>query len=314
MEVTKEIRQANALTNARYSYTELQCDLMFFIISSLKPDNKKSYSLDIRELSKLTGKKYNGPYLKKATADMGSRVFLVETETSYKQIWMFQQIEYLTGQGIIEFDLTERILPYLFDLKKKYTTLELAAALRLSSKYAKRLYPLCSQWKNLGETKKSTIEDFKKMLGLIDENGNEKMRQINELKAKVLDIAVKQINEHTELNISYKLGKKGRAYHDIVFTIKTQALAETIPYTLESTTQTHPEVSQFQYDNAVRILDDLRIIDPNHRRTILASPDHIRAVNHFNSDLQRDKVKPSKNAGGLLLTILGLVKPKPKST
>ena len=72
-----EIRQHNALTSARYDYTELQQDLMFFIISKLRPDNKDSYSLSIMELSKLTGKKYNAAYLHKATADMGSRVLEV---------------------------------------------------------------------------------------------------------------------------------------------------------------------------------------------------------------------------------------------
>ncbi|WP_257873450.1 replication initiation protein [Hymenobacter sp. J193] len=67
-----EIRQHNALTNARYEYTELQLDLFFFIISKLRKDEKDTiYQLDIRELSSLTGKRYNGAYLHKATADMG---------------------------------------------------------------------------------------------------------------------------------------------------------------------------------------------------------------------------------------------------
>lgn len=156
-----EIRQHNALTNARYDYTELQQDLMFFIISKLRPDNKDSYSLNIMELSKLTGKRYNATYLHKATADMGSRVLEVLNEKSYKQIWMFQQVEYHLGKGIIEFDLTKHILPYLFDLKDNFTSYELAAALRLTSKYAKRIYPFCSQWKDLGETKNTTCKTSK---------------------------------------------------------------------------------------------------------------------------------------------------------
>jgi hypothetical protein len=52
-----EIRQHNALTNARYDYTELQLDLLFFIISRLRKDQKTSlYELPIKELSILTGK------------------------------------------------------------------------------------------------------------------------------------------------------------------------------------------------------------------------------------------------------------------
>ena len=117
--------------------------------------------LNIKDLSLLTGKKYNAAYLHKATSDMGSRVFEVQTETRYRQLWMFQRVDYLLGQGIIEIKLTEDITPYLFDLKENFTSYELASALRLTSKYAKRIYQYCSQWKDQGETKKYDIQDFK---------------------------------------------------------------------------------------------------------------------------------------------------------
>jgi len=75
-----EIRQHNALTNARYEYTELQLDLFFFLVSKLRKDQKSdTYELNIKELSTLTGKKYDLAYLRKATEDMGSRMFEVET-------------------------------------------------------------------------------------------------------------------------------------------------------------------------------------------------------------------------------------------
>ena len=308
-----EIRQHNALTNARYDYTELQQDLMFFIISKLRPDNKDSYSLNIMELSKLTGKRYNATYLHKATADMGSRVLEVLNEKSYKQIWMFQQVEYHLGKGIIEFDLTKHILPYLFNRKDNFTSYELAAALRLTSKYAKRIYALCSQWKNLGETKKYDLQDFKKMLGLIDDKGHEKMKQLIDLRTNVLDVAVKQINEHTELHVSYKLEKVGRSFKNILFTVKPQALANTIPFDLVATAQPLPGVQQSHYDNAARVLDELRITDAKHRQTILTSAAHVAEVNRYNHDLKTGKVKASRNPGGLLLVRLGLVAPKTKA-
>ncbi len=305
-----EVRQHNALTNARYDYTELQQDLLFFIISKLNPDNREGYSLSITELSKLTGKKYNAAYLHKATADMGSRVLEVLTEKSYEQIWMFQRVKYHLGQGIIEFDFTKHILPYLFDLKNNFTSFELAAALRLTSKYAKRIYPLCSQWKDLGETKKYDLQDLKKMLGLLDDKGNERMKQLIDLRTNVLDVAMKQINEHTELHVSYKLEKVGRSFKNIVFTVKSQALAEPIPFDLVATNQVVPGVQQSHFDNAARILDELRITDAKHRQTILASAAHVAEVNRYNHDLKTGKVKASRNPGGLLLVKLGLVAAK----
>lgn len=311
MDKELEIRQHNALTNARYEYTELQLDLFFFIVSKLRKDEKDTvYQLDVRELSKLTGKRYNGAYLQKATADMGSRMLEIEDDKEYRQIWMFQQIRYIKGEGIIEFDLTKYVLPYLFQLKNNFTSYELAAALRLTSKYAKRIYQLCSQWKDVGETKKYDLEEFKKMLGLLDEKGNEKMERISQLREKVLDVSVKQINEHTELHIGYNLEKRGKTFRYISFTVKSQALAETIPFDLVATAETLPGVQQSHYDNAARILDELRITDNKHRQTILSSAAHVAEVNRYNHDLKTGKVKASRNPGGLLLVRLGLVAAK----
>jgi plasmid replication initiation protein len=309
MEKVLEIRQHNALTNARYEYTELQLDLLFFIISKLRKGDKETlYQLDIMELSGLTGKRYNGAYLQKATADMGSRMLEVENAKEYRQIWMFQQIRYIKGEGIIEFDLTRHILPYLFELKNNFTSYALAAALRLTSKYAKRIYPLCSQWKDKGETKKYDIEDFKKMLGLLDEKGNDKAERISDLKSKVLDIAVKQINEHTELYISYKLEKKGKAFKNIVFTVKPQALAETIPFDLVPGATAPAGLQQHQVDNAGRLLSQLSITTPTLVDQILASSAHVAACNKFAHDLKTGKHAKAHSLSGLLLTILGLKK------
>lgn len=306
-----EVRQHNALTNARYEYTELQLDLLFFLLSKLRKDQQdRVYELNIKDLSLLTGKKYNAAYLHKATSDMGSRVFEVQTETRYRQLWMFQRVDYLLGQGIIEIKLTEDITPYLFDLKENFTSYELASALRLTSKYAKRIYQYCSQWKDQGETKKYDIQDFKQMLGLIDEKGKDKALRMSDFRESVLDVAVKQINEHTELHISYKLEKRVRTYKNIVFMVKPQALAETIPFDLVATAQPLPGVQQSHYDNAARILDELRITDAKHRQAILTSAAHVAEVNRYNHDLKTGKVKASRNPGGLLLVRLGLVAAK----
>ena len=306
-----EVRQRNALTNARYEYSELQLDLLFFLISKLKKDQQDSvYEFNIKDLSLLTSKKYNAAYLHKATADMGSRVFEVQTETRYRQLWMFQRVDYMLGQGIIEIKLTEDITSYLFDLKENFTSYELASALRLTSKYAKRIYQYCSQWKDQGETKKYDIQDFKMTLGLLDAIGKDKAIRMSDFRESVLDVAVKQINEHTELHIGYKLEKRVRTYKNIVFTVKRQALAETIPFDLVATAQDVPGVQQSRFDNTARILDELRITDAKHRQTILSSAAHVAEVNRYNHGLKTGKVKASRNPGGLLLVRLGLVAAK----
>ena len=304
-----EIRQHNVLTNARYDYTELQLDVLFFLISKLRKEQPTAiYQLSILELSALTGKQYHYQYLRKATEAMGSRMFEVEHEKGYRQMWMFQYVDYLKGQGVVEIKLSEAILPYLFDLKDNFTSYELQAALKLGSKYAKRIYQLCSQWKDLGETKKYDLQEFKKMLGLLDDKGNEKLKQLGQLREKVLDPAMKQINEHTELYTTYTLGKKGRTFTNIVFTVKPQALAMTVPFELVPGTTAPAGHAQHQVENAGRLLAQLSITTPELVAQILASPAHVAACNKFAHDLKTGKYTKSHSLSGLLLTILGIKK------
>lgn len=305
-----EIRQHNVLTNARYEYSEMQMDIFFFLISKLRKDQKSAtYELNISELSELTGKRYDLPYLRKATEDMGSRMFEVETPERYMQLWMFRSVEYLKGLGIIEVSLSDKILPYLIDIQTNFTSYGLASALRLSSKYAKRIYPICSQWKDLGKSKSYTVVEFKKMLGILDDEGHDKSPRISDFKKNVLDKAVSQINEHTELHISYELQKRGKMFHSITFKIKSQALAETIPLDLVPTGATTPAgLAPHQVENAGRLLAQLSIVAPKLVATILASAAHVAACNQFAHDLKTGKHAKSRSHSGLLLTILGLGK------
>ena len=125
----------------------------------------------------------------------------------------------------------------------------------------------------------------------------------------MLDIAVKQINEHTELHVSYTLEKKGKAFKNIVFTVKPQALAETIPFDLVPAGTAPAGMQQHQVENAGRLLAQLSITTPTLVATILASAAHVAACNKFAHDLKTGKHAKAHSLSGLLLTILGLKKP-----
>jgi plasmid replication initiation protein len=312
MDKTLQVRQANAITTARYEYSELQLDVFFFLLSKLKKEKKDTiYELSIKEMSDLTGKQYRYGYLRKATEQMGSRMFEVENEVSYKQMWMFQHIEYIKGAGIIEVKLAESITPYLFDLKDNFTSFELYAALKLGSKYAKRIYTICSQWKDIGETKAMDITDFKHKLGLIDNKGNEQYTKVSMFQKFVLDTAVKQINEHTDLKISYVLEKKGRSFKNIKFTIRVQL--GIIPATFSQTEiPKHEGLTESQIVSANSTLERLKITTPKIVSQILEDTTLIKKVNQFAYELQTGKIKATTNPAGLLLTVLGIKTSKQK--
>ena len=321
MENAIQVRQHNAITNARYEYSEMQLDIFLYLLSSLKKDQPNGvYEISVGEMSKLTAKKYNYQQLRLATEGMGSRMFEIPNETDkkgrqvWRQMWMFDRVDYVHGTGIIEIEFTRTIQPYLFDLKANFTSFQLYSALRLGSKHAKRIYALCSQWKDKGQTPEYVIEEFKRTIGLINDKGDMEYAEITMFKKFVLDIAVKQINEHTDLEIGYTLRKRGRSFQNITFTIKSQPLAVVLPVKDGAVKAGAAPVgiSESQYQNVRLLLEKWNIKRADVVNQIMSSAELIQEVNKFAYELQTGKVKVEKNVAGYLLTRLGLKQPKGK--
>lgn len=313
MDSALEIRHHNAITTARYEYSELQLDIFLYLLSILKKDNPNGvYEIVVKDLSAATGKEYKYGYLRKATEEMGSRMFEISTPKRLEQLWMFQRVAYVLGEGRIEVEFANPIKPYLFDLKDNFTSFQLYAALRLGSKYAKRIYAICSQWKDKGQTQTFNLDELKKMLHLLDDKGNEQYKPLSMFRKFVLDESVKQINQRTDLEIGYTLGKRGRSFNSITFTVKAQPLAVVLPVKAEFLKAgTAPiGVSESQYQNVRLLLEKWNIRRADVVNQIMNSPDMIQEVNKFAYELQTGKVKVEKNVAGYLLTRLGLKQPK----
>jgi plasmid replication initiation protein len=313
MDNSIEVRHHNAITTARYEYSELQLDIFLYLLSILKKDNPNGiYEIVVKDLSAATGKEYKYGYLRKATEEMGSRMFEVSTPKRLEQLWMFQRVAYVLGEGRIEVEFANPIKPYLFDLKDNFTSFQLYAALRLGSKYAKRIYAICSQWKDKGQTQTFNLDELKKMLHLLDDKGNEQYKPLSMFRKFVLDESVKQINQHTDLQISYTLGKRGRSFQNITFAVKTQPLAVVLP-TKDRPTKggvAPTGISDAQYQNVRLLLENWNIKRADVVNQIMNSAELIQEVNKFAYELQTGKVKVEKNVAGYLLTRLGLKQPK----
>jgi len=216
----KLIYQHNVITSGRYDYSACMLDILFMVLSCLEKDKMK-YIIHAHDIEEITGRKWNYKQLRGATAEIGSRLFEIETPDRYRQLWLFEYVDYITGTGSFEIKINESAKPYFFELKDNFTSLQLKSILNCSSKYAKRLYAIACQWRNIG-SKKFEIKELKNMLGLIDKKGNEQFERISDFKLKVLDIAKKQISENTDVFLEYELKKRGREFFWITLKIGTQ--------------------------------------------------------------------------------------------
>lgn len=297
----REVRQSNALTEARFEMSATELDILFYLLGILKRDNQsKKYQISVLELQSITKKEYQYAQLREATEKMGSRMYECIFENGdLLQVWLFSSCLYKKGLGIIEVELSERIIPFLFDLKEKFTSFRLYAALNMSSKYAKRIYIMLSQWKNVG-TWRISIEEFKIRLKLIDPKGKEpeQYKQIGQLKSFVLDPAIEQINEHSELKVSYNLLKKGRSFKEIEFTIDIQK-----PKAITN-------IDFSQHPQELRCINNLKEIGIKRNdllERIVKDEDLRQKTFRWYYEWKQGKLGKVSNPAGLFLKTLGLV-------
>ena len=79
--------------------------------------------------------------------------------------------------------------------------------------YALRLYELIIQWASAKKTPIFEIQEFREKLGV---DPNEYSRMFD-FKKYVLDLAVKQINENTDIQVKYEQHKHGRTIYGFSF-------------------------------------------------------------------------------------------------
>jgi hypothetical protein len=301
-----EIRQHNVITTASQQLSAQEMDIFLYLFWLLRKDDCAGtyYRVYMKDLERLTGRRWNYKQLMASAAKLRSREVLLWLGKNPLQVGLLASVEYLDGQGCLELELSEKIRPYLVGLQRNFTSFRLQAVLRLTSKHAKRIYQLVSQWKDQCQTPFYPIGELKTMLGLKQTKRatGERYQKISMLQKFVLDVAVQQVNEHTELAISYEFKKEGCSFAAVRFMIKRQ---KTLAIAESSVTE--------RLHLARQKLAELEIRDSRLVTQILSEDTFVEELFRFSYSLRTGKVKAARNPGGLFLTIIGLREAKPKA-
>lgn len=126
--------------------------------------------------------------------------------------------------GIVYMRFTSDVVPLITRLESHFTSYEIEKVANLSSSYAIRLYELCVAYREQGFTQRYKIDDLRQKLGVEPE----KYKAMNNFKARVIDLAVSQINQHTDINVKYEQHKLGRKITAMSFIFKVKKAPEPI--------------------------------------------------------------------------------------
>jgi len=136
-------------------------------------------------------------------------------DRSFHCRWV-DKIGYEPQSGIIFLRFTQDIVPLITRLEENFTKYELQQVSRLTSSYAIRLYELLIQWRSAGKTPIFDLSIFRQQLGV----EAHQYKTMSNFKTYVLDFALKQVNELTDITAKYEQHKKGRSISGFSFSFK----------------------------------------------------------------------------------------------
>jgi|UPI00082AF80E plasmid replication initiation protein len=141
-----------------------------------------------------------------------------------KSRWL-SQVRYLDDEGAIEVVFTPAVVQGITRIdgaEEFFTKYLLEQTAEMDSNYSVRLYELLVQWKQAKKTPVFELEKFRGQLGL----ESDEYQTMSNFKKRVLNLAVEEINEKSDLNVSYTQKKKGRKIAGFSFTVHEKPKAK----------------------------------------------------------------------------------------
>lgn len=217
--VNWKVTKSNELVRAGYALSLNEQRLVLFCIAQI--DSRKP----IRRVKDVVASDFAQAYgidtrhAYEALEDATDRLWNREVNTRFddgrvEKIRWVSMATYHKGTGRVTVSFSPEILPLLTLLTERFTTYELRYISKLTSSYGIRIYEFLKQYANLKKVVKVDLLDFREMLQL----GGTYTRFSN-LKARVIQPSVDQINEHTDLAVTWLPIREKRAVVAIKFTI-----------------------------------------------------------------------------------------------
>jgi len=232
--------KSNALIEASYRLTPAEQGIVLSCVSQIRKDEEVTsqtmYKISVSDYAELTKTDPKTAYrdVKQAALRLRNReVRIYSLPNGQGKIknrqrvlvtgWV-QSVVYSDRSGEVELRFNHDMIPYLTNLSKCFTKFNLKAVANMSSGYGIRLYELLSQW-GAGERELS-LEQFCNMLML-----NNKYPRMYDLKKRVLEPAIEDINKNSDLQVQWIQKKTGKKITHLIFKFSHKEDRHPIPKT-----------------------------------------------------------------------------------
>lgn len=237
------IVKSNKLINASYYLTLSEIRLLDLALSELSDyEECEKHITTLPEFVEVRAEQYAEVYgvsmdtaysaLQEASEQLFGRYFTYQVRSEKypshfeerKARWV-QEIGYINGKGAVTLSFTKSLVELAGRLKGSFSRYHLCQKAPLTSIYAHRLYEMMMQWRlSAKEVPYVTYWDLRNRFEIKEDE----YERVANFKARVLDPAVKQINDLTDINVSYEQAKEGRTIVGFVFKFKFKKGKKTI--------------------------------------------------------------------------------------
>ena len=227
----------NALINASYNLELTEQRLIMLAIMNARESGHgitadSKLEIHASDYAKLFNVSIDASYkaLREAVNNLFNRQFSYTAE--YKKTgkvgivrsrWV-SRIFYVDDLALLEITFAPDVVPLITRLEEHFTSYQAKQVAHLTSKYATRLYELLISWREVGKVPQIEIGEFRNRLGLLDDE----YTAMHNFKKRVLEPSIQQINEHTDITVTYEQHKKGRLISGFSFRFKQKQEAKKI--------------------------------------------------------------------------------------
>lgn len=216
-----KVYKANKLIEARYNLSLNEQKLILYAASQLNNFSDKDFTtirMPVSEFFKMAcvdEKSKNHNYLKNLVKGlMGKQLEIEYLNDDWELIQWVSRCKYESEDAIIEFEFSPAMKPYLLKLEEHYRGYPLREVMQLNSKYSIRLYELLIQWEYTKHRSLTIeVEELRKKMGLL----NDEYERFTDFENRVIKVAVTEINNESNIFVTYEKIKKGRRIHEIKF-------------------------------------------------------------------------------------------------
>lgn len=134
-----------------------------------------------------------------------------------KTRWI-SEAAYIDGAGNVQIVFAPEVIKYITRLETEFSSYQLEKVGRMTSAHAIRIYELLAQHREIGH-RTLNLKWLRETLQI----GPDEYKLTTNFIKKVIEVAVEQINAHSDLTVSYKPVKTSRAITDFAFKVKDKA-------------------------------------------------------------------------------------------